>query len=264
MKNFKVGMIQIASKGDKDYNLKRMEELVDIACQKGADVVALPEMWNCPYQNSYFTKFKEQEGEESYELMKKLAKRYGIYFVGGSIPISDGDKIYNKSFVFNACGKEIFSYSKINLFDIEGFKESDTITGGKSLGVFQTEFANAGLLICYDSRFPELFQSLVNFGAEVIFMPSTFMIKTGKRFWELCNRARAMDTQCFLISPSIARDNELSKNAWAHSMITSPYGEVLLDMGEDEGVEVFSIEADLVKDARKNFPYKKSRENRSL
>ena len=73
-----------------------------------------------------------------------------------------------------------------------------------------------------------------------------------------------MDTQCFLISPSIARDNELSKNAWAHSMITSPYGEVLLDMGEDEGVEVFSIEADLVKEARKNFPYKKSRENRSL
>lgn len=264
MKDFKIGMIQIASKGDKDYNLKKMEELIGKAAQKGADIIALPEMWNCPYQNSYFVKFQEQENGRSYSLMKELAKKYGIYLIGGSIPITEGEKIFNKSFVFNREGKEIFTYSKIKLFDIEGFKESENISAGKSLGVFQTEFANCGLCICYDSRFPEIFQTFVDFGAEVIFMPSTFLIKTGKRFWELVNRARGMDTQCFIISPSVARDRELSKNAWAHSMITSPYGEVLLDMGEEESVEVFNIKSDLLMEARKNFPYKQTRINRSL
>ncbi|WP_071025811.1 nitrilase-related carbon-nitrogen hydrolase [Peptoniphilus raoultii] len=264
MKDFKLGIIQNAAKGDKDFNLKNMEELVTKAAEKGAEVIALPEMWNCPYQNSYFEKFKEEEGGKSYELMVKLAREHRIFLVGGSIPIASGYRIYNKSFVFNREGREIFSYSKINLFDIEGFKESKNISGGKSLGVFENDYGLNGLCICYDSRFPELFQTFVDFGAEVIFMPSTFMIKTGKRFWELVNRARGMDTQCYLISPSIARDDELSKNAYAHSMITSPYGEVLLDMGTEEGFEVFEIKGDLVREARKNFPYKESRSNRSL
>lgn len=264
MKDFKVGIVQLPAKGDKNYNLEKMEEYVTHAADEGADVVCLPEMWNCPYQNSYFVKFAENEYDISYKKMSDVAKNNNIYLVGGSIPVKIGDKIYNRSYVFNRNGEEIYRYSKINLFDIEGFKESDTISGGKSLGVFETEFGIFGLAICFDLRFPELFQKFREFGAEVIFAPSTFLVKTGEKHFHLLNQARAVDSQCYMISPTIARDLYLSKNAYAHSLVVEPSGEVIVDMGVDAAVKVIEIKREKVEKERKKFPLEESRRNRAL
>lgn len=264
MKDFKVGLVQLPAKGDKNYNLEKMAEYVETAASQGADVVCLPEMWNCPYQNSYFVKFKEKEYDISYKKMSEVAKKNNIYLVGGSIPVSVGDKIYNRSYVFNRDGEEIYRYSKVNLFDIEGFKESDTISGGKSLGCFETEFGIFGLAICFDLRFPEMFQKFREFGAEVIFAPSTFLVKTGEKHFQLLNQARAIDSQCYIISPTIARDDDLSRNAYAHSLVVEPSGDVVLDMGTDPSVKVVEVKAENVKREREKFPLEKSRVNRKL
>ncbi|MGF0095611.1 carbon-nitrogen hydrolase family protein [Peptoniphilus sp. SGI.035] len=264
MKDFNVGIIQLPATGDKEKNLKTMEEYISCAKNKGADVICLPEMWNCPYQNSYFTKFAEEDFGKTYKKMSEVARKNKVYLIGGSIPIKSGEKIYNRSYVFDKEGKEIYRYSKINLFDIEGYRESDTISGGKSLGVFETEYGIFGLAICFDLRFPELFQSFRDYGAEVIFVPSTFMKKTGEVHFHLLNRARAVDTQCYIISPAIARDAKLSKNAYAHSLCVSPSGEIITDLGEEENMLVIKIEKEKVKREREKFPLEISRKNRKL
>lgn len=264
MKDFNVGIIQLPATGDKNKNLKTMEEYVSRAKKEGANVVCLPEMWNCPYQNSYFTKFAEEDFGESYKKMSQVAKENDVYLIGGSIPIKFGDKIYNRSYVFDKSGNEIYRYSKINLFDIEDYKESDTISAGKSLGVFETEYGIFGLAICFDLRFPELFQSFRDFGAEVIFVPSTFMKKTGERHFHLLNQARAVDTQCYIVSPAIARDHELSKNAYAHSLCVAPGGEIEVDLGEEENLAVVKLENEKIKREREKLPLAVSRQNRKF
>lgn len=264
MKDFNVGIIQLPATGDKNKNLKTMEEYVSRAKKEGADVVCLPEMWNCPYQNSYFTKFAEEDFGETYKKMSQAAKENGVYLIGGSIPIKFGDKIYNRSYVFDKSGNEIYRYSKINLFDIEDYKESDTISAGKSLGVFETEYGIFGLAICFDLRFPELFQSFRNFGAEVIFIPSTFMKKTGERHFHLLNQARAVDTQCYIVSPAIARDHDLSKNAYAHSLCVAPGGEIETDLGEEKNLAIVKLENEKVKREREKLPLEVSRQNRKF
>ena len=264
MKDFKVGIIQLPAKGDKKENLKTMEEYVALVKKEGADVVCLPEMWNCPYQNSYFTKFAEEDFGETYEMMSQVAKENRVYLIGGSIPIKSGDKIYNRSYVFDKSGKEIYMYSKINLLDIEGYKESDTISAGKSIGVFETEYGIFGLAICFDLRFPELFQSFRDFGAEVIFVPSTFMKKTGERHFHLLNQARAVDTQCYIVSPAIARDHELSKNAYAHSLCVAPGGEIEVDLGEEKNLAIVKLENEKIKREREKLPLEVSRRNRKF
>lgn len=264
MKDFNVGIIQLPATGDKNKNLKTMEEYVSRAKKEGANVVCLPEMWNCPYQNSYFTKFAEEDFGESYKKMSQVAKENDVYLIGGSIPIKFGDKIYNRSYVFDKSGNEIYRYSKINLFDIEDYKESDTISAGKSLGVFETEYGIFGLAICFDLRFPELFQSFRDFGAEVIFVPSTFMKKTGERHFHLLNQARAIDTQCYIVSPAIARDHELSKNAYAHSLCVAPGGEIEVDLGEEKNLAIVKLENEKIKREREKLPLEVSRQNRKF
>lgn len=259
MKNFNVGVVQIATTDCKDKNIEKMRHFVKEASASGADLVVLPEMWNCPYQNSFFPKFAEEEFSKSYQAMASVAKENSLYLVGGSIPVRVGEKIYNRSYVFDRNGREIYRYSKVNLFDIKGFQESKNISAGKSVGVFETEYGIFGLCICYDLRFPEMFQEMADFGAEVIFSPSTFTIKTGEMHWNLLTRARAVDNECFIVTSSIARDTELCKNAYGHSNVVSPFGEIIQDFGIKEGIMVMELDAELVEQMREQFPLLQSR-----
>lgn len=259
MKKIKVGVVQMATTDKKEENWQKMKEFVAEAAKSGAQLVLLPEMWNCPYQNSFFSTFAEEGKSHSYQLMAQVAKEQGIYLVGGSIPVKERDKIYNRAYVFNPQGEEIYQYSKVNLFDIKGFQESKDISAGKHIGVFETEYGVFGLCICYDLRFPELFMQMVNFGAEVIFAPSTFTKKTGEMHWELLTRARAVDNECFVVTASIARDEFLCRNAYGHSNIITPYGEVVKDLGTEAGVCVVELEPNLVEEMRKKIPLLQSR-----
>ncbi|CDZ74319.1 amidohydrolase [Peptoniphilus sp. ING2-D1G] len=266
---FKICTIQMSAKGDKDENLEKAKRFASIAKSDSADVIVLPEMWNCPYRNDYFVKFAEEKYGKTYRIMQEIAKKKKVLLIGGSIPIKSGDKIYNETFVFNEEGEEIHSYRKINLFDvnIEGkvsFKESENIKAGSSMGTFETKFGRFGVVICYDLRFPELFQNMYALGAKVVFVPATFTVPTGQMHWELLLKARAVDYQYYVVGASIARDDELSKNAYGHSMTVNPMGEVISSLDEKEGMISSEIDLNEVEKVRKEIPLENSRNMRKL
>lgn len=259
-----IGIIQISPTADKNLNLKKITEMTKRLSSLGADIVVYPETWNCPYNHKYFKLFSENKYEESYNTMKNLAKEEGIYIVGGSIPIKSEDKIYNESFVFNRKGEEIYNYKKLHMFDVvfkngREFRESDSVKMGDSLGIFNTEFGKMGLVICYDLRFPEMFKYMKNLGAEVFFVPGNFTIETGSAHWEMLLRSRAVDYQAFVVGASVARDEDLSKNSYAHSIVVDSMGEVLLNLGTYECTRLIELNLDEIEETKRKLPIEKSR-----
>ena len=139
----KIALLQMIVTADKQTNLNRAEELVKKAAQGGADMAVLPEMFNCPYASAFFREYAEPKGGETYRRLSEMAKRNAVYVVGGSIPQIRDNKIYNTSYTFDRQGNEIHDYSKTHMFDIQvdggqSFRESDTLTPGVGMGVFQT------------------------------------------------------------------------------------------------------------------------------
>lgn len=146
-----------------------------------------------------------------------------------------------------------------HLFDIDvkggqKFKESDTLTPGDSYTVFDTEFGRAGLAICFDLRFPELFRMMALAGAECVFVPAAFNDTTGPLHWELLFRARAVDSQCFLFGTSDARDGNAAYRAYGHSIAVDPWGKVLGMLDEKPGILVTGVETKKIREAREQIP----------
>ena len=188
-----------------------------------------------------------------------MAKEHAIYVVGGSIPQIRDNKIYNTSYTFDRQGNEIHDYSKTHLFDIQvdggqSFRESDTLTPGNGMGVFQTEFGLFGLGICFDVRFQNDWQMLQKQGALVCIVPGAFNLTTGPAHWELLFRARAVDNQLFMVGVSPARDLDFSYHAYGHSLVTDPWGSVLVQLGSEEGIAIVSVDLDRVASVRRQIP----------
>lgn len=134
------------------------------------------------------------------------------------------------------------------------FRESDTLTPGDSLSVFDTEFGRCGLAICFDLRFPEWFRLLVLQGAEYIFVPAAFNDTTGPLHWELLFRARAVDSQCFVFGTSDAREETASYHAYGHTLAVDPWGQVLGMLDEKPGILFTEVEAKKIREAREQLP----------
>ena len=200
--------------------------------------------------------------EKNIEDVKELAataKKYGIYLVAGSIPETDGGKLYNTAFVFDPEGKRIARHRKMHLFDIavdggQHFKESDTLTAGRDVTVFDTEFGKIGLCICYDIRFPELARLMALAGARAILVPAAFNMTTGPAHWELTFRARALDNQVFYFGTSPSRDLSASYHAWGHTIAVDPWGKVLAQMEEGPGMQTVEVCLDQVEPVRLQLP----------
>ncbi|KXS40186.1 MULTISPECIES: carbon-nitrogen hydrolase family protein [unclassified Candidatus Frackibacter] len=254
---------------NKDENLQQAQLMINEAAQQNANVVILPEMFNCPYENSYFPTFAESIPEgKTYQMLAKEAKKHNIYLVGGSIPelaIKNDERIlYNTSLIFNPEGKLLGRHRKIHLFDVDlsdgvTFLESDTLNYGQQITVVKTEFLNIGVAICYDLRFPELMRLMVDKGAEMIVIPGAFNTVTGPAHWELLLRTRAVDNQAFIVGASPARNHDAEYQAYGHSMIVDPWGRKLKEAGNDEAIIVCNIALDKVKKTRKELPLLKHR-----
>lgn len=195
----KTAILQTHVYTDKFCNITQAAELLASPELQGIDLAVLPEMFCCPYENKYFPEYAEIEGGDTWEKCSRLAAEYGIYLVAGSMPERDeAGNIYNTSYVFDRNGHQIGKHRKMHLFDIDVkggqyFKESDTLTPGDQVTVFDTEFGKMGLCICYDFRFPELARLMVDEGAQVIIVPAAFNMTTGPLHWELMFRQRAVD-----------------------------------------------------------------------
>lgn len=255
-----IGIVQMDVSESKSGNLKRAGEMILEAGRKGADLIALPEMFNCPYQQEFFPRFAEEIANgETVAFLSEMARKTKAYLIGGSIPERDGAKIYNTSLTFNPQGKLIAKHRKMHLFDITipgqiEFYESAVLSPGNDLTGFATEYGNFGVLICYDLRFPELFRLLIERGAIGIIIPAAFNMTTGPAHWETLFRARAIDNQLYMIGISPARNEKAGYIAYGHSLIVDPWGEIIWKAGAEEEVAVVSMEMEKVSQIREKLP----------
>ncbi len=259
MNKFNAALLQTMVYDNKMKNIDNAVRMIEKASAEGASLAVLPEMFCCPYENSYFRPFSEEEGGPAWKAMSNAAEKYGIYIVAGTISELEGDKIYNTAYVFDRKGKQIAKHRKMHLFDIdiEGgqyFKESDTFTPGNDVTVFDTEFGRMGVAVCYDIRFPELSRLMAVEGAQVIIAPGAFNMTTGPAHWELHFRGRAVDNQVYTIGVAPARDMDFSYHSYGNSIIVSPWGDVVGRMDEKEGYMLREVDLDDVRKVREQLP----------
>ena len=257
----KLAQIQMSITADKAENLRRAESLL-----RGvdADLAILPEMFCCPYDNSCFRAYGEGEGGAAWQMLSRVAREKKLWVVGGSIPELEGDNIYNTSYVFDPEGRCVARHRKMHLFDIDVpggmcFRESDTLSPGSDITLFDTPWGKMGLCICFDLRFEELCRVMALEGARVLLAPAAFNMTTGPAHWELLLRQRAVDDQCFTVGTSPARDESASYVAWGHSLVCDPWGTVLHQCGSGPEVAVTDLDLSRVDAVRQQLPILSSR-----
>ena len=254
-----LGLCQMRVTADKAANLRNARRLVDKAAAGGSDLVMLPEMFNCPYENAAFPVYAEPAGGESWQALSDAARENGIYLVGGSVPEREDGKIYNTSFIFDREGRELARHRKVHLFDIDvpggqRFKESDTLAPGDQITLVDTPWGKVGVAICFDIRFAELFRIMGNEGAALICVPAAFNMTTGPAHWDLTFRMRAIDQQCFVAGCSPARDETASYVAYGNSLVADPWGSFPLHMDEKEHVQVAELDLSDLEKYRGQIP----------
>ena len=240
-------------------NLAAMTEAVSRAAAQGAEVVCLPEMWCCPYDNAAFPKYAEPEGGETWQSLQSAAKANGVFLVGGSVPEREDERLYNTCYVFSPEGEQLARHRKVHLFDIDvpggqRFMESDTFMPGDRLTLFDTPYGKIGVAICFDIRFAEWFRLMALQGAKLILVPGAFNMTTGPAHWELSLRMRAVDNQCFVAGCAPARDENASYVSYANSLISDPWGTVLGRLGADAGILVQELDLSYADAIRTQIP----------
>jgi len=256
---FQLALCQMKVSMEKRQNLAVAESMIREAAGKGAEVVALPEMFNCPYSNRFFREYAEQDGGETVRYLSSLARELKIYLVGGSIPELENDNVYNTSFSFNKEGEIIGKHRKLHLFDIDvkggiRFMESETLTPGENVTMLDTEFCKIGVAICYDVRFPELFRKMTLDGAKLVILPGAFNMTTGPAHWDLTMRARALDNQLYFAAVSPARDTEGPYQAYGNSCVVNPWGDYCGRTDARESIVYAKIDLDYIEEIRSQLP----------
>lgn len=260
MTKIKIAALQTKVHADKMENLRQLERLLSDDELRGVDFVTLGEMFNCPYQTSNFPVYAEREGGECFKLCSQLAAKHHIYLSAGSMPeVDDEGRVYNTAYVFDRDGRQIAKHRKMHLFDInisggQSFKESDTLTAGSHVAVFDTEFCRMGICVCYDFRFPELPRLMAQAGAEVILVPAAFNMTTGPAHWEIMFRQRAVENQVFAIGTAPARVAEGGYVSWGHSIAVGPWGNILYQMDEKAGMAIAELDMEEVARVRAELP----------
>lgn len=267
MNNPVIALIQSNVTENKEKNIENARRLLEKAASSaaaasasGPAIAVLPEIFNSPYSSKKFPEYAESEGGITWKMLSEAARELGIFIVGGSIPEADEDgKIYNTCFIFDAEGHQIGKHRKAHLFDIdiEGgqrFRESETLSPGSSVTVFDTPWGKMGAAICYDIRFPEMFRVMTLEGAKVIFVPGAFNMTTGPAHWELTFRVRALDNQVYTVGAAPARDEKGSYISYANSIICSPWGDVIGRLGTEQEILVRELDMERIEKIRRQLP----------
>eukprot|EP00249_Psilotum_nudum_P006445 c19768_g1_i1 orf=396-1460(-) len=266
---FKIALCQLAVTADKSRNIGHAREAIESAADKGAQLIVLPEMWNCPYSNESFPIYAESitmgnDASPSVEMLSDVARSKGVTIIGGSIPERSNGNLYNTCCIFGKQGELKAKHRKIHLFDIDipgkiTFKESETLSAGETLTVADTDAGRIAVGICYDIRFQELAMLYAARGAHMIVYPGAFNMTTGPAHWELLARARAVDNQLFVVMCSPARDPDAGYVAWGHSTVVDPFGEILATAEHGEEIVFADIDYNQVEQRRLNIPLGKQK-----
>ncbi len=254
--------IQFQARAEKTRNLEDMAPLVAKAAGLGADVILLPEKWNAWLDGPGLRDQAERlDAGPTVEIMSDWARAHRVNLIGGSIAIlGDGDRVGNVSIVYDREGSQTAAYTKIHLFDVDvggiSYRESDGTEPGSEPVVAEIDGVRFGLTVCYDLRFPELYRALaLDGGATVLTVPSNFTLLTGMAHWELLLRARAVENQAFVLATGQhGYPGGLNKPSYGHSMIIDPWGTVLAQAPDGDGVIVADLDMAALADIRERLP----------
>ncbi len=260
-RRYRAAVVQLQAGADKLANLGKAERLVAQAADAGAELIALPELFNLYGRFEPIVAAAESIPGLTSERLLGWAARHGVYLVGGSFAERDdaSGKARNTSLLIAPDGRIVSRYSKVHLFDIDlpgrvTSKESDWIAAGCETAVTSTPLGNLGQAICYDLRFPELFRRLLADGAEVIVVPSAFTHTTGRDHWEILLRARAIENQCYVLAPNQCGEPAAGMRTYGHSLIVDPWGRIVASLEEEEGVAVAEIDLEALAVVRSQLP----------
>ena len=254
----KIAVCQLRTELDGAQTMDKAASFVRRAAEGGADFTVLPEMFCCPYSSRYFRAALAEGHEKTVESMSAWARENGVYLVGGSVPETEGERLYNSCYVFDRTGRQIAKHRKVHLFDVTipgmRFHESHTFTPGEQITVFDTPYGRMGAAICFDARFPELFRAMARRGAELICLPAQFNMTTGPAHWEATMRMRAVDNEVFFVAASAARYEGFSYECWGHSLILDPFGTPLAAADETEQLLLAEIDLNRIDEVRAQLP----------
>ena len=248
-------VIQMTSGKDVDANLVSAYDLLKQAAQHQPELVVLPEMFAClGVTNQYELASQRFTHDDVIKTILGWAKQFQIYIVAGSMPLLDAettqvDKVLAACLVCSPHGEVVTQYNKIHLFDVDvadekgRYRESDTFIAGKQIKTANINGHMLGLSVCYDLRFPVLYQQYQALGCEIITVPSAFTYQTGKQHWEVLLRARAIETQSFVLAANQVGVHDDDRRTWGQSMIVAPNGEVLAQ-GDNETPQVLIADLD--------------------
>ena len=271
--------VQIRGSSDIDRNLAVTERLVRQAAAAGARLVATPEATTYLGPHSEKAALAEPVDGPTHRRLGALAADLGITLLVGSVaeacaPGPGGEpprRSYNTSLLFGPDGALLAQYRKLHLFDVDlsdhggvAFQESARTAPGdpvRDVVVADTELGRLGLSICFDLRFPELYRAHVDRGATILAVPSAFTLMTGKDHWHTLLRARAIETQCWVLAPGQwgAHDDQGLRHSYGHSLICDPWGTVVAECGDGEGFCIAELPAGRVEAVRRRIPLSANR-----
>lgn len=267
----RIAAVQMVSSTDPAHNLARALDLIAQAARQGAELVGLPENFAFMGRADH-DKLPLAEAEGEGPLQQALAgaaREHGVWLLGGSLPLrtDDPQRVTNTSLVFDPQGRQRARYDKIHLFRYEEhgpdghklYDEGVVLRAGErpvALDVQPRQGAplRLGLSICYDLRFPELYRALMQPPCDLIAVPSAFTHTTGQAHWEVLLRARAIESQCYVMAPAQGGRHENGRRTFGHTILIDPWGEVLARVEEGEGVAVAEIDRGLTEQIRRKLP----------
>jgi nitrilase len=263
----KISLIQMNSVGDKAANIAAASTLVEQAvAEERPDWISLPECFDFlgGDREAKMAAAETFPGGPAYAAMQAQAKKHRVYIHAGSIleMPATGGRIHNTTVVFDRAGREIACYRKIHLFDVTApdgtkYNESALFAPGNTAVTYRCEDMIVGCSICYDIRFPDLFQALAAKGAEMIALPAAFTLQTGKDHWEVLCRARAIETQAYVCASAQTGAHVAGterRQTYGHSLAVDPWGHVIAKASDGVGIVSSRIDRDLVKKVRAQIP----------
>ena len=259
----RVALFQSNTGIDPAANARALEQAIAEAAGGGAEMLFTPEMSGLLDRDSARAarNLRAEDQDEVLAACREAAHRHRIWLHIGSLGIlTDSGKVANRGFIIDREGEIRARYDKLHLFDVdlptgESWRESNVYAAGSGVVLVNgTPVGKLGLTICYDLRFPGLFARLAEADADLIAVPAAFTVPTGKAHWHILLRARAIEAGLFVVAAAQVGHHEDGRNTFGHSLVVDPWGEVLIDMGEEPGVGFADIDLKRISDVRSRIP----------
>jgi predicted amidohydrolase len=267
---FTAACVQFTAARDYEPNIQIVSDLICRARDHGADLVLTPENTGLiePVGRLRREKARDEANHPVLAALREIAHETGVWLLIGSLAVDiahepsvpEGERrLANRSYLLDPTGNVVARYDKIHMFDVdlakgESYRESNAFRPGDSAVAAKTPWGVMGLTVCYDLRFPQLYRSLAQAGADFLAIPSSFTVPTGRAHWHVLMRARAIETGCFVFAPAQWGEHAEGRKTYGHSLIVDPWGEVLADAGEGVGIASARIDPAQIAEVRQMVP----------